>query len=149
MADRDAYLCEFLEDRLYFATLRSKPRNTSSCHYFCVDDEFVYENFYTDFGPLNLAMLYRYCLKVNKKLNKSSSLSRKKIIHYTSYDHRKRANAAYLIGCYVMIYHRKTPDDVFRCLMPAQHPPFLPFRDASFGTCSFNLTLQHCFAAVY
>jgi len=48
-----------------------------------------------------------------------------------------------------MIYHRKTPDDVFRCLMPAQHPPFLPFRDASFGTCSFNLTLQHCFTAVY
>ena len=32
----------------------------------------------------------------------SSSLSRKKIIHYTSYDHRKRANAAYLIGCYVV-----------------------------------------------
>ena len=27
-------------------------------------------SFYTDFGPLNLAMLYRYCLKVNKKLNK-------------------------------------------------------------------------------
>jgi hypothetical protein len=55
-------------ERLYFATLRSKPRNTTSCHYFCVDDEFIYENFYADFGPLNLAMLYRYCNKVNKKL---------------------------------------------------------------------------------
>jgi hypothetical protein len=33
-----------------------------------VDDEFIYENFYADFGPLNLAMLYRYCNKVNKKL---------------------------------------------------------------------------------
>ena len=30
-------------ERLYFATLRSKPRNTTSCHYFCVDDEFTYE----------------------------------------------------------------------------------------------------------
>lgn len=153
-----------LLDRLYFATLRSKPRNTTTCHYFCIDDEFVYEkwvkqipvpflicsdwsqsihlvqgfaeylqhlrvqclpymespelnafhirlalssevysvegsanpmelflclkvcditlcwmlktclclpfwiSFYSDFGPLNLAMLYRYCLKVNKKL---------------------------------------------------------------------------------
>jgi len=93
-------------------------------------------------------MLYRYCLKVNKKL-KSSSLSKKKIIHYTSLDSRKRANAAYLIGSYVIIYHRRTPDDVFRCLIPAQHPLFLPFRDASFGTCTFNLTLQHCFAAIY
>ncbi|KAL5487224.1 hypothetical protein EMCRGX_G019801 [Ephydatia muelleri] len=92
MADRDVTLCEFLEDRLYFATLRSKPcdiaarlhllqhdslyfatlrskpHNTSSHHYFCIDDEFTYENFYADFGPLNLAMLYHYCQKVNKKL---------------------------------------------------------------------------------
>lgn len=25
-------------------------------------------SFYADFGPLNLAMLYRYCWKLNKKL---------------------------------------------------------------------------------
>lgn len=25
-------------------------------------------SFYADFGPLNLAMLYRYCCKLNKKL---------------------------------------------------------------------------------
>lgn len=30
-------------DRLYFATLRNKPRSTVSTHYFCVDDELVYE----------------------------------------------------------------------------------------------------------
>jgi hypothetical protein len=36
-----------------------------------VDDELVYENFYADFGPLNLAMLYRYCQKLNKKLKVS------------------------------------------------------------------------------
>jgi len=58
---------EFIKDRLYFATLRSKPRSTARTHYFCVDDELVYESFYADFGPLNLAMLYRYCCKLNKK----------------------------------------------------------------------------------
>ncbi|RXN07513.1 dual specificity phosphatase CDC14A-like protein [Labeo rohita] len=56
------------EDRLYFATLRSKPKSTANTHFFCTDDEFIYENFYADFGPLNLAMLYRYCCKLNKKL---------------------------------------------------------------------------------
>ena len=30
-------------DRLYFATLRTKPRSTAHTHYFCVDDELVYE----------------------------------------------------------------------------------------------------------
>lgn len=33
-------------------------------------------SFYADFGPLNLAMLYRYCCKLNKKLKvRSSSLN--------------------------------------------------------------------------
>ncbi|KAB0356021.1 hypothetical protein FD754_000177 [Muntiacus muntjak] len=56
-------------------------------------------SFYADFGPLNLAMVYRYCCKLNKKL-KSYSLSRKRIVHYTCFDQRKRANAAFLIGAY-------------------------------------------------
>lgn len=143
MTDRDACLCELIQDRLYFATLRSKPRNSSSCYYFSIDDEFVYENFYYDFGPLNLSMLYRYCQKVNKKLKGS-----KKIIHYASFDSRKRANAAYLIGSYMIIYQSRTSEEVLRLLSPAFSHPFPPFRDASAGRCSYNLTLQHCFAAI-
>jgi cell division cycle 14 len=141
-------MCEFIEDRLYMATLRSRPRSSSSCHYFCTDDDYVYENFYLDFGPLNLAMLYRYCQRVHKKL-KSQSLAHKKIIHYTSYDSRRRANAAYLIGCYVIIYHKKTPEEAFRPLISSQNPPFQPFRDAAMGPCTYNLTLQHCFYALH
>lgn len=30
-------------------------------------------SFYADFGPLNLAMLYRYCCKLNKKLKVSGA----------------------------------------------------------------------------
>ncbi|KAF1390990.1 hypothetical protein PFLUV_G00063880 [Perca fluviatilis] len=62
---------QLIKERLYFATLRSKPKSTANTHYFCTDDEFIYENFYSDFGPLNLAMLYRYCCKLNKKLKVS------------------------------------------------------------------------------
>ena len=48
--------------RLYFVTLKTniKPKSTANTHYFCVDDELVYENFYADFGPLNLSLLYRW-----------------------------------------------------------------------------------------
>ena len=69
----------FFSDRLYFVTLRTtvKPKSTANTHYFSVDDELVYENFYADFGPLNLAMLYRYCQKLNKKLKVSVSLFNK------------------------------------------------------------------------
>ncbi|NXA34062.1 CC14A phosphatase, partial [Eudromia elegans] len=134
-------------DRLYFATLRNKPKNTVNTHYFCTDEELVYENFYGDFGPLNLAMLYRYCCKLNKKL-KSFSLSRKKIVYYTSFDQRKRANAAFLIGAYAVIYLKKTPEDAYRILLSGSNPPYLPFRDASFGNCTYNLTILDCLQGI-
>ncbi|KAK7099921.1 dual specificity protein phosphatase CDC14A-like isoform X2 [Littorina saxatilis] len=134
---------EFIKDRLYFATLRTRPKSTAHTHYFCTDDELVYENFYADFGPLNLGNLYRYCCKVNKKL-KSFSLAKKRIVHYTSFDARKRANSAFLIASYAIIYLKKTPEEAYKPLVAGANPPFLPFRDASFGPCSYNLTLLDC-----
>ncbi|XP_041133813.1 dual specificity protein phosphatase CDC14AB-like isoform X2 [Polyodon spathula] len=138
---------EFIKDRLYFATLRNKPKSTVNTHYLCTDDEFVYENFYADFGPLNLAMLYRYCCKLNKKL-KSFTLSRKRIVHYTSFDQRKRVNAAVLIGAYAVIYLKKTPEEAYRALVSGSNASYLPFRDASFGNCTYNLTLLDCLQGV-
>ncbi|XP_068946627.1 dual specificity protein phosphatase CDC14A isoform X2 [Petaurus breviceps papuanus] len=131
---------EFLKDRLYFATLRNRPKSTINTHYFSTDEELVYENFYADFGPLNLAMVYRYCCKLNKKL-KSYSLSRKKIVHYTSFDQRKRANAAFLIGSYAVIYLKKTPEEAYRALIAGSNPPYLPFRYTCFSNCSFRSLL--------
>lgn len=34
---------EFIKDRLYFTSLRNKPRSTLNTHYFSIDDELVYE----------------------------------------------------------------------------------------------------------
>nr|XP_040039276.1 LOW QUALITY PROTEIN: dual specificity protein phosphatase CDC14AB [Gasterosteus aculeatus aculeatus] len=138
---------QFIKERLYFATLRSKPKSTANTHYFCTDDEFIYENFYADFGPLNLAMLYRYCCKLNKKL-KSFTLTRKRIVHYTSFDQRKRSNAAVLIGGYAVIYLKKTPEEAYRALTSGSNASYLPFRDASFGNCTFNLTVLDCLQGV-
>uniref|UniRef100_A0A8C3J908 protein-tyrosine-phosphatase n=1 Tax=Calidris pygmaea TaxID=425635 RepID=A0A8C3J908_9CHAR len=107
---------EFVKDRLYFATLRNKPKSTVNTHYFSTDEELVYENFYGDFGPLNLAMLYRYCCKLNKKLK--------------------------------VIYLKKTPEEAYRTLMSGSNPPYLPFRDASFGNCTYNLTILDCLQGI-
>ncbi|KPP62253.1 dual specificity protein phosphatase CDC14A-like, partial [Scleropages formosus] len=134
-------------DRLYFATTRSKPKSTANTHYFCTDEDFVYENFYADFGPLNLAVLYRYCCKLNKKL-KSFTLSRKRVVHYTSFDQHKRANAAFLIGAYAVIYLRKSSEEAYRALISGSNASFLPFRDASFGNCTYNLTVLDCLQGI-
>nr|XP_020037986.1 dual specificity protein phosphatase CDC14B-like isoform X1 [Castor canadensis] len=94
-------LAEVIQDRLCFAILYSRPKSAPHEHYFSIDNELEYENFYADFGPLNLAMVYRYCCKINKKL-KSITMLRKKIIHFTGSDQRKQANAAFLVGCYMV-----------------------------------------------
>ncbi|XP_018410946.1 PREDICTED: dual specificity protein phosphatase CDC14B [Nanorana parkeri] len=136
-----------ITDRVYFSILCSKPKPTPSTHYFSTDDELLYENFYADFGPLNLAMLYKYCYKLNKKM-KSFALTKKKIVHYTNNDPKKQANAAFLIGCFAIIYLKKLPEEMYRILQLG-NVSYLPFRDASFGTCSFHLTLLDCFHAVH
>jgi hypothetical protein len=39
----EIYVIIFQIGRLYFTTLRAKPSKLSGYHFFCVDDEFVYE----------------------------------------------------------------------------------------------------------
>ncbi|TKS65235.1 Dual specificity protein phosphatase CDC14AB [Collichthys lucidus] len=128
---------EFIKDRLYFATLRVRPKNTANTHYFSTDEEFIYESFYADFGPLNLAMLYKYCCNVNKKL-KSFTMSRKKLVHYTSHDQKKRANDAVLIGAYAV----NISLFVHLTLRPSSS------LDAAVGESSFNLTVLDCLQGI-
>ncbi|CAJ0946662.1 unnamed protein product [Ranitomeya imitator] len=103
-------------ERLYFAILCDTPKTSPNTHYFSIDGELRYENFYADFGPLNLAMLYKYCCKLNKKMK--------------------------------IIYLKKLPEEVYRILQMG-NVTYLSFRDASFGTCNFHLTLLGCFYAVH
>lgn len=149
----EVLLCaaEFIKDRLYFVSLRTpiKPKNTPNTHYFSIDNELVYENFYADFGPLNLAMLYRYCQKVNKKL-RGIALSKKKLVHYTMIDSEKRVNAAFLIGSYAILYCKRTAQEVYECLIKSSNnPAFIMFRDASIGPPCYQISLRDCLSAIY
>ncbi|XP_076177795.1 cell division cycle protein 14 isoform X3 [Ptiloglossa arizonensis] len=149
----DIIVCstEFIKDRLYFVTLRTmiKPKSPN-IHYFSIDDELVYQNFYHDFGPLNLAKLYHYCQKVNKKL-KAITLRKKKIVHYTTMDLKKRINAAFLIGSYAIIYCKHTAEEAYYCLTNTPNcPSFTVFRDASVDVMPFNtISLSACLSAIY
>eukprot|EP01031_Cornospumella_fuschlensis_P045979 gene45979-56270_t len=74
---------EFIPDRLYYVALSSPPPTAhASRHFFSVDKEMVYWNFYLDFGPLNLGHLYRFCMLLNNKLN-DSRLKDKAIFFYS------------------------------------------------------------------
>uniref|UniRef100_A0A8C7MZ44 Dual specificity protein phosphatase CDC14A n=1 Tax=Oncorhynchus kisutch TaxID=8019 RepID=A0A8C7MZ44_ONCKI len=138
---------EIVKDQLYFAILQQKIKSTADRHFFCIDEELSYENFYADFGPLNLAMFYRFCCKLTKKL-KSFTLAKKKIVFYTCGDNKKQANAAYLIGSYAVMHLQKTPEEAYSLLV-SRNSTYLSFRDASFGTCMYNLNILDCLRAIY
>ena len=74
----------------------------------------------------------------------SHSLSKKKIVHYTTLDAHKRSNAAYLISAYAVIYLGRSPDEAFKPLTGGLNPPFVPFRDASFGVSVYTITILDC-----
>lgn len=60
------------------------------------------------------------------------SLKDKKIVVVTSFDNRKRANAAFLMVAFMVIVHRVTPEKAYLPLTK-WYPPILPFRDVTQG----------------
>lgn len=94
------------------ALTASPPNTDPKRHFFCIDNELVYWNFYLDFGPLNLGQLYRFCQMLNKKLN--DERHKGKVIYYFSSTHaHKRTNAAFLISAWAMLYLGRTPEEAF------------------------------------
>eukprot|EP00291_Cryptomonas_curvata_P012136 CAMPEP_0172201384 /NCGR_PEP_ID=MMETSP1050-20130122/29961_1 /TAXON_ID=233186 /ORGANISM="Cryptomonas curvata, Strain CCAP979/52" /LENGTH=112 /DNA_ID=CAMNT_0012879007 /DNA_START=170 /DNA_END=505 /DNA_ORIENTATION=+ len=95
-------LAEIIPDRLYWASRSSTPPESDTIHFFNTDQTLRYEAFYSDFGPLNLAQLYRYCKLLEARLS-SPSLAYKKIVHVTGEDGRKRSNSAFLIASFLVV----------------------------------------------
>lgn len=109
---------EIIQKQLYFAILRGsrsiKIKNTQDTMFFTVDDELVYQNYFNDFGPLNLSCLYKYCGKLNKYLQYAKNS--RSVVQYTSSHPEKKANAVCLMGCYCVIYLNSNPKDVWKSL---------------------------------
>ncbi|XP_055696815.1 dual specificity protein phosphatase CDC14C isoform X4 [Phlebotomus papatasi] len=151
MDDRERVISasEIIRDRLYFVTLKNnvKPKNTANTVYFCVDDIYVYENFFWDFGPLNICHVYQYCQTMEAKLY-SKYLARKKIVHYTNSTPQKRLNAALLIGAYMIMYLKKPPNEAYDILTSGETPAYIKFRDASNMTPLFEISLKDCLKAI-
>eukprot|EP00928_Gymnodinium_smaydae_P046468 TRINITY_DN30963_c0_g1_i1.p1 TRINITY_DN30963_c0_g1~~TRINITY_DN30963_c0_g1_i1.p1 ORF type:complete len:388 (-),score=67.51 TRINITY_DN30963_c0_g1_i1:219-1382(-) len=142
MAIRPEDLVEIIPDRLYWVSLSAAPKSTEKSHFFSIDNRFVYEAFTYDFGPVDLAMTFRYCCVLGAKLN-DPELAGKKIVHCCRDDPHKRANAAYLMCAYSVLVLRRSPERAFEPFTHVQ-PPFLPFRDATRAACTFHLTILDC-----
>ncbi|KAF8334985.1 protein-tyrosine phosphatase-like protein [Cantharellus anzutake] len=109
-------------------------------HYFTVDDDLTYLSFFEDWGPLNIAMVYRACIYIHELLE-DEMLQSRCLVLYSSDDPRKKANAALLMALYTLIVLRRSPWEAFQ---PIAELEFMPFRDAGRGRSDFATSIHDC-----
>ncbi|KAG5339357.1 hypothetical protein C0989_004599 [Termitomyces sp. Mn162] len=123
----------------------ASPDDMASYYYFTIDDQLLYLSFFQDWGPLNLAMVYKACILIHELLE-DKELASHRLVLYSSNDPRRKANAALLMALYVMIVQRRAPWEAFH---PIAEMEFMPFRDAGRGPSDFNLSIQDCLWGVW
>ncbi|KAL0216828.1 hypothetical protein RCL1_007311 [Eukaryota sp. TZLM3-RCL] len=137
---------EIIESLLFFFIQRRKILSLDSisspnndCFFFTTDDLYTYEPFVADFGPLHLGHTINFIRKLEQILS-SSQHEGKRIYYCTSSDHSRRENAIFLICAFATLSLNKTPDEAVLPFLSLR-PPLVPFRDASSGLSTFNLTI--------
>merc|ERR1719285_1435229 len=126
---------------------KSAASDEVSLHFFTIDNILRYEPFFVDFGPLNLACLFRFCMLLNYKLN-DKKLEDSEIYFFTAHDSQHIANASVLIGAYQVLYLKCSPHEAFNAVVRIARKA-APFRDASMGACRYKCTVEHCIYATY
>ncbi|KAF9076565.1 protein-tyrosine phosphatase-like protein [Rhodocollybia butyracea] len=123
----------------------TSPDEHASYYYFTIDDQLLYLSFFQDWGPLNIAMVYKACILIHELLE-DKDLAAHRLVLYSSNDPRSKANAALLMALYVMIVQRHAPWEAFH---PIAEIEFMPFRDAGRGPSDFNLNIQDCLWGIW
>ena len=100
---------------MFYVALNTPPTTilTQHKHFFSIDNEMIYWNFYLDYGPLNLGHVIRFCTLLNKKL-KDPKLKDKEIYFFSAEHPSKRNNAVFLICSYMILCMNLSPDDAFK-----------------------------------
>ncbi len=138
LAGRLAYLALPVRRGASGASVLALPADSATDTFVSIEEFCVYYPFFLDFGPAALNRLFRFCALVTRLLADRARAHARVVLVSGSHMHR-RANSAYLLGAYLMLYHARAPEDAARVLAGAP-PPLAPWHDASPGVDSFHLT---------
>ncbi|KAF9153969.1 Dual specificity protein phosphatase cdc14a [Linnemannia schmuckeri] len=131
-----------MEDQLYFMWTAINPISTRRTTYLTIDSYLQYTSFFSDFGPLDIADVFRFCCLMKERLELAKSQKKVLCLH-TKPDDTKRANAAFALCCYMMLLHDMTPEEAYA---PVEyiHPSITSFRDAGCGPVTYTLSILDC-----
>ncbi|KAF9958731.1 cell division control protein 14 [Mortierella alpina] len=118
------------------------PISTRRTTYLTVDRYLSYQPFFADFGPFDIADVFRFCCLMKERLELAQT-QQKVLCLYTQPEDDKRANAAFALCCYMMLLHGKTPEEAY-AHVEFIYPAITPYRDAGCGPSTFSLTILDC-----
>eukprot|EP00826_Nyctotherus_ovalis_P015304 TRINITY_DN1433_c0_g1_i8.p1 TRINITY_DN1433_c0_g1~~TRINITY_DN1433_c0_g1_i8.p1 ORF type:complete len:329 (+),score=90.92 TRINITY_DN1433_c0_g1_i8:343-1329(+) len=84
--------------------------------------------------------MHSFCIELDKLLF-HPDYKKAKIYHYCNESYKKKANAAFLMGAYQVIYLKKSAADAWK---PFTSEKFVSFRDALRSPCTYECTILHC-----
>jgi cell division cycle 14 len=127
-------------DRVYLSDVESSDRcDPNVYHTFTTSGVLSYNAYCDDFGPMNLASVLRYIQMLELELSEHPD---HKIVHYAEPGKRNMTNAAFLLGSYLILVHKLSPEQTWARFQGQYN--FEPYRDATFSAADFGLTLLDC-----
>jgi cell division cycle 14 len=103
---------DIIAGRLYWVCDSKPPQNYKEAFFFNIDNDLVYMPFNKDFGPLNLAMVHRYCREL-AKLYKVHCQNNTRIFHYTGTDKAKMTNALFLMCAFMVVILKMSAEEAY------------------------------------
>jgi len=136
-------------DLLFWRVCKSTPKANKRIYYFTTDEvsykqEFAYTPFASDFGPLTLAQIHRYCHYLQQTLS-AQTARRRQTVHYCAGPPNKVTNSALLICAFMVLVLEKTAQETIEAFA---HITTLSYRDAGLGPSSYPCLLEHCVKAL-
>ena len=105
---------------------------------------FAYTPFCDDFGPMNLATIFRFCDAVDSETGKNQE---RMLALAVSKDIQERTNAVFLAGAYMIMRLDSDLESVKTAFAPL-HGRVVPYRDVSPGKPNFDLHVQDCWGGL-
>ena len=101
-----------------------------------------YHPFCDDFGPMNLGSIVQFVEQLDCETAKHSATAR--IVYCVDPGRRELTNAAFLLGCYMMLRLDMRSSDVADCFDWLDDGLVEHYRDATHSAADFRLTLEDC-----
>jgi cell division cycle 14 len=104
-----------------------------------------YVPFALDFGPVNIAIIHRFCIAFAKQLASAKTL----LIYTFENTYQTRSNSCLLLAAFMMLNQGWSLDKAAALFCSSNLPfPLVPFRDATFQKADFGLDLLDCLSGL-